>query len=205
MSDIVGLRTLHGSYFFVLKESKGHLEPVRLYAIICIDKTNNFCTRISQFQCFIECAGLVSLELIKMIKTDMSFPEFFHEILHWPPDRFIGRVVFDDDKLIVCIVELEHMLDCPDEHLWFLVIAWYMNRDKWLSSTEWREISVGEMMVDSSSSYDFHIVAKLVENTSDREEHERYIYPELVEVDIVSYPCFVSYHDDDIDEDENRE
>ena len=94
------------------------------------------------------------------------------------------------------------MLYGPYEHLRLFIVTRYMDRDKWLNSTEWCEIIIGEMVVDFSPPHDFHIITQLVEDASDREEHEWYVYPELIEVYIVSYPCFVSDHDYDIDQDE---
>lgn len=85
MFYVVCLRTLYGCYFFVCKESERHLEPIGLYAIIRIDKSYDFCTRIGEFECFIECARFVSFEGVKVVKTDMRFSEALNKSFYRLP------------------------------------------------------------------------------------------------------------------------
>ncbi len=73
--NVVCLRTLYSGDFLIREESEGHLEPIRFYAIIRIDESYYFRTRIGEFECFIECARFVSLEGVKVVKTDMRFSE----------------------------------------------------------------------------------------------------------------------------------
>ncbi len=53
-----------------------------------------------------------------------------------------------------------------------------------------------------SSSDDFEIVTELVEDAGYREQHQRYIDPELGEIEVVPNPCFITNHDDDIGEED---
>lgn len=97
------------------------------------------------------------------------------------------------------------MFDGADEHVWFLVVTRDVNRYKWFFTDQGAQVVVGNMVCYFSSSDDFEIVTKLIEDASDREEHEGDIDPKLVQIDVVSYPRLISYHDDDIDEYEERE
>lgn len=140
-----------------------------------------------------------------MVETDMRFPEVIHKCFYGFPYRLIGSIVFDDDKLIVRVVEAQNMFDSSDEHLRLFIIARYMDRDKWFWTFESTEIAIGDMLIDFPSSDDLQKISKLVDDTSDREEHQGDIDPELVEIDIVADPCFITNHDTDIDEYEHRQ
>jgi hypothetical protein len=55
------------------------------------------------------------------------------------------------------------------------------------------------MVFDFPTSDNFEIVSELIEYPSNRKEHERYIDPKLIEINIVTYPRLVSNHDTDVD------
>jgi hypothetical protein len=200
--DIICLRTLDGGNFFVCEESESHAEPVRFDTIVCIDQSYDFCTGVGEFKCFIESTRFIPLQSIKMIEAYIIFSEIFHKGLHRFPNGFIGCIIFYDDEFIMCIVELEHMFDCADEHIGFFIITGDMDGDKWFWSCEGTEICVGDVMADFSATNNLQIVSELVEYSSNREEHQGDIDPKLVEIDVVTNPGLVSYHDADIDEDE---
>lgn len=76
----------------------------------------------------------------------------------------------------------------------------YMYRYKGFFTCDWLELIVGDVVFDFSTSHDLEIVSELVEYAGNREEHEWYIDPKLIEIDVVTYPRFVSNHDTDVDE-----
>jgi len=127
------------------------------------------------------------------------------EFFNWSPHVFIGCIILYDDEFVIFVIETQDVLNSFDEHLWLFIVARYMYRDKRFDSFQCIEVFVGEMVLYFSATNDFEIISELIEYACNGEQHEWHIDPELIEINIMTYPSFISNHDTDIDQYKHRQ